>query len=45
VHHAVEVEGPTVEQWSQSIADAHGFSDVSHTIEIFGLCKDCTAPQ
>jgi Fur family ferric uptake transcriptional regulator len=43
--YTVEVEGPTVEQWSQSIADTHGFSDVSHTIEIFGLCKDCTAPQ
>ena len=39
--YTVEVEGPTVEQWSQSIADAHGFSDVSHTIEIFGLCGDC----
>ena len=35
----------SVEQWSQSIADAHGFSDVSHTIEIFGLCKDCNAPR
>ncbi|KXF49696.1 Fur family transcriptional regulator [Rhodococcus sp. SC4] len=43
--YTVEVEGSTVEQWSQSIADAHGFSDVSHTIEIFGLCKDCTATQ
>ncbi|ABG93046.1 MULTISPECIES: Fur family transcriptional regulator [Rhodococcus] len=43
--YTVEVEGPTVEQWSQSIADAHGFSDVSHTIEIFGLCKDCSATQ
>ncbi|KAF0959052.1 Fur family transcriptional regulator [Rhodococcus sp. T7] len=43
--YTVEVEGPTVEQWSQSIADAHGFSDVSHTIEIFGVCKDCSAPR
>lgn len=39
----VEVEGPTVEQWSQSIAEANGFGDVSHTIEIFGTCRDCTA--
>jgi Fur family ferric uptake transcriptional regulator len=43
--YTVEVEGPTVEQWSQSIADDHGFSDVSHTIEIFGICKDCNAPR
>ncbi|MFC7450704.1 Fur family transcriptional regulator [Rhodococcus daqingensis] len=39
----VEVEGPTVEQWSQSIADENGFTDVSHTVEIFGTCRNCTS--
>ncbi|WP_084721701.1 Fur family transcriptional regulator [Rhodococcus marinonascens] len=39
--YTVEVEGPTVEQWSQSVAEANDFSDVSHTVEIFGLCRDC----
>lgn len=39
--YTVEVEGVAVEQWSQSIAEANGFSDVSHTIEIFGNCRDC----
>ncbi len=39
----VEVEGPTVEKWSQSVAESNGFSDVSHTIEIFGTCSQCTA--
>ena len=34
----VEVEGPAVEQWTQSIASEHGFTDVSHTLEIFGTC-------
>ena len=38
----VEVEGPTVEQWSQGVADDHGFSNVSHTIEIFGTCRTCS---
>ncbi|MEV0948403.1 Fur family transcriptional regulator [Rhodococcus sp. NPDC049939] len=39
--YTVEVEGPTVERWSQSVADANGFSDISHTVEIFGVCRDC----
>ncbi|SDD72863.1 Fur family transcriptional regulator [Rhodococcus tukisamuensis] len=39
----VEVEGPMVEQWSQSIADENGFTDVSHTVEIFGTCRNCSA--
>ncbi|MET0798269.1 transcriptional repressor [Rhodococcus sp. 1R11] len=38
----VEVEGPTVEKWSQSVAESNGFSDVSHTIEIFGTCSQCS---
>ena len=37
----VEVEGPTVERWARSVADDHGFSDVSHNLEIFGSCPDC----
>ncbi|MCE5292670.1 MAG: transcriptional repressor [Nocardiaceae bacterium] len=40
--YTVEVEGPTVERWSRQIADDHGFSDVSHTLEIFGLCAKCS---
>ena len=38
----VEVEGPTVERWSSAIAKEHGFSDVSHTLEIFGTCPSCS---
>ena len=37
----VEVEGPTVERWSSSVAAKHGFTDVSHTLEIFGTCPSC----
>ena len=37
----VEVEGPTVERWADAVADRHGFSDVSHSLEIFGSCPDC----
>lgn len=38
---AVEVEGPTVERWTDQVAAQHGFRDVSHTLEIFGTCADC----
>ncbi|GGM82937.1 transcriptional repressor [Longimycelium tulufanense] len=38
----VEVEGPAVEKWADRVASEHGFSNVSHTIEIFGVCGDCT---
>ena len=37
----VEVEGPTVERWSDAVAAEHGFIDVSHTLEIFGTCPAC----
>ncbi|NKY49321.1 Fur family transcriptional regulator [Nocardia vermiculata] len=39
----VEVEGPTVEAWAEAIAGEHGFTDISHTMEVFGTCRDCAA--
>ncbi|WP_434613277.1 Fur family transcriptional regulator [Arthrobacter sp. A5] len=40
---AVEIEAPAVESWAASTAQAHGFTAVQHTVEIYGLCPDCTA--
>ena len=37
----VEVEGPTVERWADTVGEEHGFRDVSHTLEIFGTCPSC----
>ena len=37
----VEVEGPAVERWTNSMAAEHGYADVSHTLEIFGTCPAC----
>lgn len=37
----VEVGDGEVEAWAAEVAADHGFSDVSHTIEIFGTCSDC----
>ncbi len=37
----VEVTGDAVERWADAIAAEHGFSQVRHTLEIDGLCRDC----
>jgi Fur family ferric uptake transcriptional regulator len=39
---AVEISGPTVERWTQRIAAEHGFADVSHNLDIFGVCPKCS---
>ncbi|MGE2731699.1 Fur family transcriptional regulator [Mycolicibacterium vaccae] len=39
----VEIGGGQVEAWAAEVAREHGFSDVTHTIEIFGLCARCAA--
>jgi Fur family ferric uptake transcriptional regulator len=38
---SVEIEGPEVEAWASSIATQHGFTAVTHTVEVFGTCGDC----
>ena len=38
----VEVEGPAVERWTTAMAAEHGFTAVSHTLEIFGTCAACS---
>ena len=41
--HTVEIDGPAVETWAERVAQKHGFSDLSHTLEIFGLCAACSS--
>jgi Fur family ferric uptake transcriptional regulator len=38
----VEVAGPAVERWAETVASEHGFTAVSHTVEVFGTCRACT---
>ena len=40
---AVEISRPAVEAWAEDVARAHGYVDVTHTVEIFGLCPRCAA--
>ena len=37
----VEVDGPSVERWASRAAEDHGFTDVTHVVELFGLCPTC----
>ena len=38
-----EVEVPDLERWAEATAKSLGYSDVTHTVEIFGVCADCRA--
>jgi len=38
----VEVSGPEVEAWAADMAKKHGYTDVSHTLEVFGTCRACS---
>ncbi len=38
-----EVEAPGVERWARAVAVEHGFVDLNHEVELFGLCPQCAA--
>ena len=37
----IELSGPVVEEWSREVANEHGFTDVTHVVELFGICSQC----
>lgn len=37
-----ELEARIVESWVQQVSGEYGFTDVHHTIDLFGLCPNCT---
>jgi Fur family ferric uptake transcriptional regulator len=37
----VEIEGGAIEKWTKNMAAEHGFRELSHTAEIFGICSKC----
>lgn len=43
--HTVEIAGPEIEAWTSSVASAEGFTDVVHTVEIYGTCARCAASR
>lgn len=38
---AIEVQGPAFERWADRMAAEHGFTDLRHTLELFGVCAAC----
>lgn len=37
-----EIEGRVVERWAGAVAAEHGYTAVDHTVELFGLCAECS---
>lgn len=42
---SVEVSGPEVEAWADRVAAAAGYTEITHTVELFGLCPQHSAPH
>ena len=38
----VEIAGPGVERWARTVAEQHGFTEISHQLELFGRCGQCS---
>lgn len=36
----VEFLAPQLEEWTRTVAAEHGYTDLQHTMEIFGLCPE-----
>ena len=41
----LELEAKNLEKWADEVAADNGFSDPSHTIDIFGVCSDCRSQR
>lgn len=41
----VEIGAKQAETWATKVAKENGFSEVTHTIEIFGVCKKCVGKK
>jgi len=36
-----ELEARVVEQWAARVGAEHGFTDIEHVVDLFGLCERC----
>jgi Fur family transcriptional regulator, ferric uptake regulator len=39
---SVEIENEDVERWTKKAARRHRFTEVTHDLEVFGLCERCS---
>lgn len=42
---SVEIDNDEIERWAERAATKHGFSNMSHDLELFGLCRSCTSTR
>ncbi len=40
-----EIMAKVVEAWAATIAAEHGFTDVTHDVELYGLCAQCSTAR
>jgi Fur family ferric uptake transcriptional regulator len=40
---AAEIASGAVERWANAVGETHGFSDVEHSVEVFGTCHECAS--
>ncbi|WP_324651192.1 Fur family transcriptional regulator [Georgenia sp. H159] len=38
----VEISGGGVETWAEEMAATHGFTAIEHTLDLFGVCAECS---
>lgn len=38
-----EIGGQAVESWIHSLAERYGFTQLEHSVEVFGVCANCSA--
>lgn len=36
-----EISAKAVEKWMHSLEEDYGFSDLEHSLEVFGTCREC----
>ena len=42
---SAETECPELSEWADHVAASLGYSDVSHAVEVFGVCATCRAQR
>jgi Fur family ferric uptake transcriptional regulator len=40
---AIEITGEALEVWAQQVGIDNGFTEIAHTLEITGRCRNCAA--
>ncbi len=39
---SVDIIGDGFEKWAEEMAAKHGFTQLNHTLELYGMCNECT---